>query len=131
MFCYEPPRIASLEMAARSLDVITKVIHLFPSGPYLRFSIVSVNRALPEPQRDANKMQKLAFRESRLVPSITASLHRQLYLMDVILRMRHPHQPLIKPPYDVVEALDAMPRLSRTRQFMRLSRKDSHRCRPL
>src|SRR5580698_875950 len=44
----------------------------------------------------------------------------------LIFRMRKAHQPFVEPSHNIVEPLDAMPRLSRAGQFMRLSRKDDH-----
>src|SRR5258707_1018694 len=48
-----------------------------------------------------------------------------------ILGLRHAHQPLIKPADDVLQSLDAMPGLTRTREFVRLVWKTNHYCRYL
>src|SRR2546423_598364 len=49
-----------------------------------------------------------------------------LFWPDVVLGMGNAHQPLIEPADNVIQALDAVPRLARTREFVRLSRKDNH-----
>src|SRR5688572_15436533 len=45
---------------------------------------------------------------------------------DLVLRFRYAHDPLIKPADDVLQTLDPVPRLTRTREFVRLIRKTNH-----
>src|SRR5262249_15949608 len=48
------------------------------------------------------------------------------YLADVVFRLRHAHDPFIEPADNVLQTLDAMPGLSRTRQLVRLVREANH-----
>src|SRR6267142_14523 len=67
----------------------------------------------------------------RLLPSafcflLSAFCFLLLLLRHLILRLHHSHQPLVKPANDVLQAFDAMPGLSRTRQLVRLVGKPHH-----
>ena len=41
--------------------------------------------------------------------------------------MGNAHQPLVEPTHNVIEPLDAVPRLAGPRELVRLTRKDNHR----
>ena len=50
----------------------------------------------------------------------------QRLLRNVVFRLRHADQPVVKPSDDVLQTLDTVPRLARTRQFVRLVWKADH-----
>jgi hypothetical protein len=49
-----------------------------------------------------------------------------LFRTHIVFRMRKAHDPFVEPGHNVVEAFDAMPWLSRTRELVGLARKDNH-----
>src|ERR1700694_996474 len=71
-------------------------------------------------------------RAPRLSPALVVRGFRsRLFRPHFIFRMWHAHQPFIEPSHNIVEPLDPMPRLTRARQLVRLTRKHDHSSRTL
>src|SRR6267378_856303 len=69
----------------------------------------------------------LDWRGARLsTPLVVGRFRPQLFWPHLIFRMPYSHQPFIEPSHNIVEPLNPMPRLTRTRQFMRLARENYH-----
>src|SRR4029077_879831 len=71
-------------------------------------------------------------RDAGLSAALVVSRFRSRLLRPYfIFRMGHAHQPFIEPSHNIVEPLNPMPRLTRARQLVRLTRKNDHGSRTL
>src|ERR1700675_3055744 len=79
------------------------------------------------PMLDPSTSLRACSRNARLSTALVVRRFRsRLFRPHFIFRMRYAHQPFIEPSHNIVEPLNPMPRLTRARQLVRLTRKNYH-----